>query len=756
MARVASRLRGLAQRGGMTAMILAVALVAAAAAAAGPIYYQASRTSVLGDSLATASVTGRGYEANETGAVAGLLGQLAPAQQGQLAGSLGGLASRGLFAPPVYSVETAVPFPQYNTSVPLVWRSAVCAHLAVTGACPAARGQVMISRRLAAVTGWHTGQQLHFPGHSVLTVTGIYRLPDQGLGYWFGRGTIYFPALTTIDAMFTARSTLEQGPAGQQGTAVVDDLLSTGRVTGAEVAQLRAAMTAFSTSQVLSDQQILVSTAIPATLQSVESSWRSVAVPVALITAQLLVLCLLLLFLAVTDAVEARGPEVALAKLRGRGAWSTVVFALSEPVILLAVALPVGVLAGWGATAVITHSLLRPGTAVVLPGLAWATAATATAGGLAAAVLAARRTLRRPVLEEWRRSGLRAAGRGWVVDAILATGAAAGLLDLAVSGQISSARPGTLILLVPGLLGLAVAVIASRLLPVGCRAAYSRTSRAGGLGVFLAIRHVARRPGGVRTTIVLATAFALAAFAVSAWSVGRSNQQHVAAIEVGAPAVLTVSVPAGKDLGTIVARADPAGQMAAAVDSYTSTASGTAGLTTLAVDPQRFARVAAWQPSFARKPLAELTAGLDPPAPGPIILTGNAVRITVTVHGLSPAGSLLAADVTTGASPVSLGALPAHGTATLTGQLVGCPCVLQDLDLSPPPRYLQSPVTGSVTITRLQVHGRSGWVPAGPGNTLTDVGHWRPGHADHPPDQIHAAAGGITWTFTGRRTRMRS
>ena len=751
MARVASRLRGLAQRAGTTVMILAVALVATAAAAAGPIYYQASRTSVLGDSLASASVTGRGYEANETGAVAGLLGQLAPAQQGQLAASLGGLASRGLFGPPVYSVETSVPFPQYNTSVPLVWRSAVCGHLAVTGTCPKARGQVMISRPMAAVTGWHTGQQLRFPGHSVLTVTGIYRLPDQSLGYWFGRGTIYFPALTTIDAMFTARSTLERGAAGQQGTAVVDDLLSTGRVTGAEVAQLRAAMTAFSTSQVLSDQQILVSTAIPATLAGVESSWRSVAVPVALITAQLLVLCLLLLFLAVTDAVEARGPEVALAKLRGQGTWSTVVFALSEPVILLAIALPAGVLAGWGATAVITHSLLRPGTAVALPGLAWATAAIAAAGGLAAAVLAARRTLRRPVLEEWRRSGVRAAGRGWVVDAILATGAAAGLLDLAVSGQISSARPGTLILLVPGLLGLAVAVIASRLLPAGCRAAYSRTSRAGGLGVFLAIRHVARRPGGVRTTIVLATAFALAAFAVSAWSVGRGNQQHVAAIEVGAPAVLTVSVPAGKDLGTIVARADPGGHMVAAVDSYTSTASGTAGLTTLAVDPQRFARVAAWQPGLARRPLADLVAGLDPRAPQPVILTGDAVRITVTVHGLSPAGSLLAADVTTGASPVSLGALPAHGTVTLTGQLVGCPCVLADLDLSPPPRDLQSPVTGSVTITRLQVHGRSGWVPAGPGDTLTDARHWRPGRADHPPDQIHtSAAGGIAWTFTGR------
>ena len=446
-------LRGLAQRGGTTVMILAVALVATAAAATGPIYYQAAGTSILRDTLATAPVTGRGYEANETGAVAGLLGQLTSVQQGQLVSSLGSLAGRGLFAPPVYSVETALTFPQYTTSVPLVWRSAVCAHLRINGACPASQGQVIVSRDMAAVTGWRIGRQLRFPGYSALTITGLYRLPDQSLDYWFGRGTTYFPATAPI---------------------------------------------------------------------------------------------------------------------------------------------------------------------------------------------------------------------------------------------------------------------------------------------------------GVRTTIVLATAFALATFAVSAWSVGRDNRQRVASIEVGAPTVLTVGVPAGKDLSTIVAQADPGGRMAAAVDSYTSLSSGTAGLTTLGVDPSRFARVAAWQPGLSRQPLAALAARLDPRAPQPVILTGNAVRLTVEVHALSPPGALLAADVTTGSSPVSLGPLPAHGSATLTGQLVGCPCVLKDLDLSPPLRYLNNPARGSVTITRLQVQGRSGWVAAGPASVLSDAGHWRPGRADDPPDRIQAAEGALNWQFTGR------
>jgi hypothetical protein len=87
---------------------------------------------------------------------------------------------------------------------------------------------------------------------------------------------------------------------------------------------------------------------------------------------------------------------------------------------------------------------------------------------------------------------------------------------------------------------------------------------------------------------------------------------------------------------------------------------------------------------------------------------------------------------------------------TLTGQLVGCPCVLQDLDLSPSTQSLTAPVTGSVTISRLEVHRRSGWVPVGQGKVLTDARRWRPGHADNPPDRLQAVPAGLDWQFTGR------
>ena len=116
---------------------------------------------------------------------------------------------------------------------------------------------------------------------------------------------------------------------------------------------------------------------------------------------------------------------------------------------------------------------------------------------------------------------------------------------------------------------------------------------------------------------------------------GRNNEHLVAAAEVGAPAVLTVGVPPGRNLGTIVDQADPGGRMAAAVDRYTSLSSGTSGLTVLAVDPQRFARVAAGVPASPAS-RRELARELAPRAPAPVILSGSAVRVTVDVHGPVP------------------------------------------------------------------------------------------------------------------------
>ena len=457
--------------------------------------------------------------------------------------------------------------------------------------------------------------------------------------------------------------------------------------------------------------------------------------PVFLITCQLLLLTWLLLFLIVTEAAEARGGEVALAKLRGHGRLSTVTFGLSEPVLLLALALPAGLLAGWAAAAGLARILLRPGTHAGLPALAIAAAAAATLGGLVATVLAARRALVRPVTEQWRRTDRHAADRGWVLDAVLLTGALAGLAELIIAGDVTSARSGSLGLLVPGLLGLAAAVIASRLLPVACGLTFAATRRRGGTGLFLAVRHIARRPGGTRTTIVLTAAFALATFAVAAFSVDQRNVDRVATTQTGAAAVLTVTAPAGQDLGTIVDRIDPGGDQAAAVDRY---AGGTDnGSVLLAVQPERFARVALWPSGSLDRPPASLGPALDPRVPPSVTLPAGSAAVRVRVTG--PTGIAPGTDLTLwvveagsrdgGQVPVSLGAL--H-QGWLSAAVTGCPCQVTMISID------ASTVTpgvkqGSVTLSGLAVRTGGAWtgLPGAGEHGRLDGGSRGPGRLLH-------------------------
>jgi putative ABC transport system permease protein len=534
--RLSGALRGLAHRRGSTVLILAVALVAAAAAATGPIYYEAAKTSILRDSLHSGGALSRGVEVTTTGALSGLIGNLQGLMGVQLSAELGPASARRLLAPPIEDLEGSGSYDGEQTPLPVDWRSGVCAQLRIRGSCPTAASQVIASQSMARTFSWHIGQVLKVGGWPPFTITGFYQIPDVLRDYWFGRGPTYFamelgpaganarnPAGSTLDALFTSQATMAAVPPTAQGTGVLDYRLVTGAVRPADVPGLQSGIAGLVNSTQLQLDQVVVGSAIPDSLAVIEASWRTVLVPVWLITAQLLSVSWLLLFLAVTDAIQARGPEIALARLRGRGRWRTLAFGLSEPALLLLLALPLGVFVAWAATLGLSSLLLSPGTPVAMSPEGWLAAAAATAGGLIAVIIAARKTVRRPVVEQWRRAGRSATDRGWVVDAILLTGAAGGLLELAVNGGIGSAGHSVLSLLVPGLLGLAVAVVASRLLPLACRAAFRRTGRRGGLGTYLAVRHIARRPGGIRTTIVLATAFALAAFAVTV--VGEPRQR---------------------------------------------------------------------------------------------------------------------------------------------------------------------------------------------------------------------------------------
>ncbi|HET7310979.1 MAG TPA: FtsX-like permease family protein [Mycobacteriales bacterium] len=743
-------LRGLWHRAGTSLVIFVVALCATAAAAVGPTYYAAARDSILQDALTSPGVITRGFQLSSSGVLAGSSGNLAGLANDELDRTLGEARADRLFQPPIQALEGADFFPKLVENVALVWRSDVCRHLTLrTGRCPTQANEVLVSASLAADNQWQVGQVVKGNQPAPLTIVGIYRVPNTQLDYWFARGAAYFPAeiataLPTppYDAMFTPRSTLEQLKGSPQGSAVYVRVLNAARVTPGDLDPIVRATQHMSTSRTLLANQVTVTTGIPATGDDVHSSWSALAVPVLVVTAELLVLTWLLLFLVVTDAVDARGTEIALAKLRGYGAARAMLFGLGEPAVLLLLALPVGAVVGWLLSDALTHVLLRPGTPVPLPALGWVAAVVAVAGGAAAVVVGGRRTVVRPVVEQWRRTGRRANDRGWVFDAVVLTAAVAGFAQLFLSGTLSSASQSALALLVPGLLGLAIAVVASRLLPLICRSLFARTRSRGDLGAFLAVRHIARRPGGTRTTMILATAVALATFSMGSWIVGDANRARIAQIGVGAPTVLNVALPTDVDLAKVVDRIDPAGRSATAVMSFNN---GT--VTLLGVEPARFARIASWSAGRVSDP-ATLLNDLDPPAPDPIVLNGDRVRLRLSSISIQPEPVAVVLDVAASGSaaptPVEMGTLRSGRTATLTGELAGCPCIVNDIQVTPPGGRIGA-LDGHLTVDGLDEGANGRWQPlAG----FAGAGHWR--GLDNGRKFVRATQSTVAWQFVSQ------
>ena len=747
--------RGLRHRAGTTLLVLVVALLATAAAAIGPTYYASARTSILRDSLANATVLERGIEVIQQGLISNTLNPLIATVDAAIAKGIPDQQSRArLFEPAIDSITGTTFFSDLAENPVLGWRSDFCAHLRiVSGTCATTTDQVIISSSLAKQNHWVIGEQLHPPGWPALTVTGVYTVIDPTEPYWFGNISSYFPTEyaagnaaissgTPADALFTPRGTLETATGDPQGSVMVAQLVNIATVDGADLTKLVNTVKILGYQLSLDPSSPSISSLIPTIADSIHAGWHGLSVPIFLITIQLLVLVWMLMFLVIRDSIDARGAEVALMRLRGRRGVRLLLFALAEPIALLAIALPLGVGVGGLVCSLLDHALLRPGTPVTTPALTWAAATAAAFGGLLATLIGGWRTLRRSVVDQWEHASREATSRSWVLDAVVATAAVAGVVELLTSSHVDSVKQGSVSLLVPGLIGLATAIVVSRALPAVCRRLFGVTRRHGGLGPFLAVRHVARRTQGIRTTIILATAFALGTFAIASWSIGGSNRAYVAAVGVGAPTALTVVAPPHTDLGAIVDRLDPSGTKAVVVDSFQEN-----GAAILAVDPQRFAAVAEWRSDFSSQSVGMLAKKLAPIAAPPVTLTGDEIRVGIDVGAVSTPGlvlsALLASPEADGPLFNEIGPIPAaHTTATITARLNGCPCQLDSLSIAPSVTGSEgNQITGAVTIESIQVRGPSGWMAV---PNVTQPHQWRLGVAGEA-----GSGAGLTQTATG-------
>jgi ABC-type antimicrobial peptide transport system permease subunit len=498
----------------------------------------------------------------------------------------------------------------------LGYRDDVCAHLTIRGDCPHATGDVVLSGATAERLHLAIGDRVAFTGFRLsgvvtLTVRGTYEVADLTSDYWAGTDLLAGPggaSVSDLPAFTTEPTLLGAGPNGLDiDLHLVLPARAFHRGGGVDLATTIARA-----STDLRAKNLTLDTRADNLVERVRRDQRLANLGIVVAATQLVLLCWFALFLAVRHTADERRPDIGLLKLRGAVGWRIWSLTAQQS------ALPMltGAVLGWGmgylAAALLAGGLTAPVTTVdsdPSAALGWSALAATVAcvGALAAAVLAEWSTLRAPVATLLRRVPAR--GRPVV----------AGLVDLAVVAVAvagvyqggAESEASVFALLAPGLVGLAVALLVARLLPMLAARAGGAAIRAGRPDVALTALHLARRPGTHRVFAVLAVAAAVFTTTSFAWHTASGGWVRRAGQELGAPRVLSVRAANSSTLLAAVRAADPDGRYAMAV-AWTNGVR--AENRVLAVDTTRLAAVAPIPSAYgvSSDRLAEL---LRPPAP---------------------------------------------------------------------------------------------------------------------------------------------
>ena len=732
--------RALRWRAGAALALFVVATVAVLAAAAGPLYLDTANDSVLHSTLESNTVASNGISIlpNYSSTVSG--SPVVRAEEALAAASRLGLYryyDKGKMVL-IYGVTaTGTGGILYGTS--LLSDPGQCRVLHfLAGSCPGT-DQVAITKRTATALGVHIGSLIRLPGVAkAVKVVGVVALASPKQQFWFGEEPSYFdfgPALSCsigapknsclpqLDALFTASSTVVDLP----GTQPTDEfVLRIDSVHTTNAAQFNSTFDRFSnyTNQVLA-APVSTNLGQETTAASRESSlMQSIVLVVDL---QLVLLALFVLFGLVARTTEAREKEVALAKLRGFRTWSVLVVGLLEPVAMLCVALPVGLLLAFAAME-LAQPLILPGAIIAFQPLVILAALAAFGGGLVATIFGARRILTRRLADELRAiepkssSVARAA-----LDAAALALAIAGIVELLAAGVLNGSQPNPVAAFAPGLVAVAVAVLGVRLLPLLCAIIVRRTKNSRRIATGLAVRQVVRRPTSLRQITVLAVATGLACFAVTGWAAAGVNRTTRADFVLGAARVLTVQVPASVNIERAVDRADPSGRYAMAV-----MLSSIPSQNLIAVQASRLQAVAYWPANVSATPLARITRWLRQRLQPAMYLTGDQLRATITMDGdPTPPPDLVFNLVDSGGQQgvADFGFLK-NGTHTYTTPLpAACSGGCHVLNLEPLWNQVQggaSQVSYSLTFKDLQERSASTAAWANATSLLSDPSYWTP------------------------------
>ncbi len=739
-------LRAIRWRAAASVTVFVVAVIAILAATVGPVYLHAVDETVLTTHLKHASV----FERDVLVSVNSLPGFPGVDWNAQVRGLAGEVAHNRLFARPVSEEEVDVTYggvpPSFKGEIASV--QDLCVHVRIVrGRClsGSATRETLISANTAAAEHLRVGGALSTTASNGvvirLRVVGIYRPLARGGSFWErwdlfrfgqpspGNGPAPGDALFVTSAALSSR--LQQVPE----TLSANMALLTRKVGYDDTGALRATIAQVNKSVVhLSHQAATsgapvaaVTTSLPTILHGAAKETSPARTLVTVATAQLALLAMFLLYAVVANATTAQGPEVALAKLRGRSTGSVLVQSVAQPVALVLAAAPVAALLAWVVVRLLAAHLLGHPVDVTFPPAAFAVAALGLVGGVLAAVVAAHRIVMTPV-GALMRLGAATPGspRGLLVaDAAAVTIAVAGLIELEVGGVLNSGRPNPLSVLAPTLLAVAAAVMTVRLLPFLARplARWTRDSRR--LATFLAVRQLLRRPAETRAVLVVAVAVCIAVFAVTTWADAGHNRSLRALNTAGARTVLFVRPGTGvSDLRTAVDRADPGGHSMAV--AYTNLDQLPP---LIAVDTARFATVGTWVSGNSSVPLRSVLHRLAGGRTPPVTVTGTRLRLRIdlTQHPGQPVHLAVTFTEPDHAQAVRVVApvVPGNGSYVVSLPSTcarGCRLAALDLTANTPNNPFGTQVSDIDAVIGASVRSESGWRPV---VSFGDSNRWR-------------------------------
>jgi putative ABC transport system permease protein len=549
----------------------------------------------------------------------------------------------------------------------LVFRDRVCDHVVIVeGRCLAGPLEVLVGVDTAARVGLRAGdatvvQAARFEAgaglvpdgpETRLTVVGRYRPRDPGEPYWGGQR--YFPVTsdgTRREALFVNVATFDLiGHSGGQSS--VDAFAPPEVLTVDRIPSLPAEIDAVTTPLSEDAQSYSVDTDMPALVDRVERSRRLARqlVPVAFVP--LVALCWFVIFLAVASGVFGRRTELGLVTLRGVKPVRRWVLATGETALAILAGAPVGYVLGHLIVGAVAR--LRLGSAVSADiaggaggadiadgaGVSLATlpyAVVALAGALLVGLLGQRATLRAPVVDLLRGVPRRSsAWRGAAAEIVVVVLAVVAVVQLRLAGLTGVA------LAVPGLVVVAVALIAARLTNPLAASVARRALVRGRLGTGLAALQLARRPGNQRLFLLLAVASAMLSFVAAGVDVAARAREDRAQVATGAARVVTVDNAGIRRLLALTRSVDPAGRWAMAAVPIPQSDPEAPEL--LAVDTGRLAAVAQWRPEFTGPAAGAgtgpgldaggLAAALRPRLGEPFVLRGTRLSLDLATQRL--------------------------------------------------------------------------------------------------------------------------